>query len=845
MSHVSRKFTLPVFCCGLLMLLSAAIAGAATPVFDIPYLKNVRIDGHADDWGKAGFRVDAMCALDGVVKPVSDFDPHFCVAWNEQGLLLLLQVRDNTVFADTEHDGTWLSDSVEVFMGTAPGSQDFFQTALVTSADPKSPRLRKALFDFRVHKATLPALDAQAADSKTADGYQMEVLLPWANLGITPTLGNEAALQVWVYDVDKMNEWFRAAWYPYGLTYQDTNSAYRVRLARRAGAAQETLAFGQYKTFSRGTVSVVAPGAYAGRAVTVRDGQAIRATGTLALNENGRAMARVQMPIPWTNAEMERYTVWIDDKAQIHQTLFPDPEAYRANKLMFTDLAFQPAVFSGKQFPPCDFSNAQLAEDLLGDYTIDVTFYDGDYHVVTSAEQPGRYGAVVKVTPEHGKPFLRYRTLFRAPDGVDWDAMAENIKVTLPAALEIDAKVAQECAGEVDYAVARRWVDAAYLDSNAAVQLAAMREAKPGQMNADDWYDTNGRAADHRWWLTLKRKLYGNDVAFSTPFVCPAHTEGAAARVVHDGTPAEAGVQPDAAGKIDAVCRQWAEKGGEGCGVCVVRHGVIVLHQAYGMRDGKPMTVNDASGMASVTKLINGTLLMMLIDQRRVQLDDPVAKYLPAFSGIQAKTPLTLRHLYTHTSGYAGLWGEWDNDLDQITAPYAPYLKVGLKMDYTNVGYDLGALVIEQVCGETLTDCYRHHLLDPLACTHTLAHGGAYGTASAPLDMAKIGQLLLNKGAYGEYRFFSEATFQQMTPHPLPGVVAGSLDVRWGIGTLEPQGITGLSKSAFGHTGSTSCFLYVDPENDLVISVTRNDAGKDYETYRQQFIDAVVGGLAK
>lgn len=845
-------FTISGWCittlrCGLFLLLACDCLAAwgADPVFDIPYLPHIHIDGDAADWGQAGFRVDAMATLEGEVKPVSDFDPHFRVGWNNDGLVLLLQVRDDHVFADTEHADSWLSDSMEVFLGTKPGAYEFMQASFCTGADPKSPHIRKTFYDYRTGLGTpTTTMDAAAADRKTADGYQMEVLLPWKNIGVTPRMGGEVALQVWAYDVDKVNDWYRTVWYPQGRPYMDTRCTYRVRLTRHASAPEEVRVSGVYQTYTRGKVTALAPAVYARRTVSVRDGKAVLGTGTFTLQENGRALATVKTTIPWSKTEMERYTVWVDGKPLAHGTLFPNPEAYRTDATMQANLCFTPSVFQGTKFPNCTFENPQLAEQLLGEYTINTIFYDRDYKVITEAAQPGRYGAVVTVTPEHGRPFTRYRTLYRTPDAVDWDKVPDGISFTIPTAFGFDAKVAEEWAGEAKYYAGRKLGDSIFRDSDLVVLLAGMSEAKPGQAQPDDWYTTSGLGADRRWWLGLKRKLYDNDKTFTAPFTCPVTMEGNAAPVVHGGTAQEAGMQPDAATKIADVCQRWAEGGGEGLGVCVVRHGVVVLHQAYGTRNGKPMTANDASGLASVTKLLNGTLLMMLVDQQRVQLDAPIATYLPAFRGVGGQTPVTLRHLYNHTSGYAGYWGEFDNDLDQITAPSAAYLQPGVKMDYTNVGYNLGAQVIEQVSGEMQSDGYRRHLLDPLGCTGTKANGGAYNTTSTPLDMAKIGQMLLNKGAYGAQRFMREETFAQMLPRRLP-VAGHNAPVIWGIGLLKPPNLASLSQHTFGHTGSTSSFLFIDPDRDLVIAVARNNYGKDFDTYYTQFVNAITAGIAQ
>ena len=93
--------------------------------------------------------------------------------------------------------------------------------------------------------------------------------------------------------------------------------------------------------------------------------------------------------------------------------------------------------------------------------------------------------------------------------------------------------------------------------------------------------------------------------------------------MVREGTLAEAGMKPDAAEKMDAVLTEWAPNDDQAFAVCVVRNGVIVLHKAYGTRDGKPMTVHTKSWMASITKTMSASIMWMLIDQGLVGLDDP------------------------------------------------------------------------------------------------------------------------------------------------------------------------------------------------------------------------------
>jgi CubicO group peptidase (beta-lactamase class C family) len=107
----------------------------------------------------------------------------------------------------------------------------------------------------------------------------------------------------------------------------------------------------------------------------------------------------------------------------------------------------------------------------------------------------------------------------------------------------------------------------------------------------------------------------------------------------------------------------------------------IVLHAAYGSRDGKPMTLTTKSWMASITKPMSASLMMMLVHQGLVSLDDPVDKYLPALRGLRKENPVTIRHLYTHTSGLEKWPAEWYQDelpdIEERVALAYPLLSVG------------------------------------------------------------------------------------------------------------------------------------------------------------------------
>ena len=102
----------------------------------------------------------------------------------------------------------------------------------------------------------------------------------------------------------------------------------------------------------------------------------------------------------------------------------------------------------------------------------------------------------------------------------------------------------------------------------------------------------------------------------------------------------------------------------------------------------------------------------------------------------------------------------------------------------------------------------------------------------------KIGQLLLNKGSYGNLRFFSEEAFEKMLPRPLTDVIGHPTAHEYGLGLVWCKN-DGLGEGTFCH-GAT---YRIDPENDLVIVMTRNASGKNFAKYYPAFPRAVVAAL--
>ncbi len=534
--------------------------------------------------------------------------------------------------------------------------------------------------------------------------------------------------------------------------------------------------------------------------------------------------------------------IWVDDHCEVPE--LPDhPETVKIKLLIEANINFKPYVFCGDAFPVCDFDRPYKARQWLGPYTIKTTFYDRDFNKVDAPTRPGRYGAVVEVVPEQGPKVTRYRTLCCLPDdrsGYHRFANRPQISVSFPEHFGISPEVARWQSRWISEHLAELFAESTFRDPHSGAFFCGLLESQPSQ--APSGMAESPYAADHQWWLTLKRKLCGMDKAYPHPFVCPTPISGAPAPILRDGSVKDAGMKPDAVEAIDAVCSAWAADSDEAFALCIARHGVVFMEKAYGMRDRTPMTTDTQSWVASITKTLSATLLWMLVDQGVVDLDDPVSKYLPPLRDIHIENSLTIRHVYTHTGGLWCHWGDEWNDLENVIALIYPYLEVARDYNYNGLGPALGSRVVEMITGEGLPQLYQNHLLGPLGCAHTDMHDSYGRGRSVPRDLAVIGQMLLNGGAYGDMRFFSQQTLDMMLPRNIGYILGRETDVVVGIGT-DPLGTDGMSPRTFGHGSASKSTFRIDPENGLVVTMTRNDAGKNFQQYHAQFIQTIVENL--
>ena len=203
------------------------------PDRDIPRL-DVTVDGKAEDWGDGGLKVAHLPGPGGKLRPAKDFDPSIRIGWNQQGILLLAQVKDNIIRVAPKGGTLEQGDRVEIFVTPKRGSSESYRLVIAPEADPESGKARSRFDDYRKTTAG-EKLTADIAAKKAPGGYVVEACLPWKNLKMAPRNGEEFGLQLFIYDDDGRGEKhrFHALWHPAGDPRRDPLAYQTFHLADR------------------------------------------------------------------------------------------------------------------------------------------------------------------------------------------------------------------------------------------------------------------------------------------------------------------------------------------------------------------------------------------------------------------------------------------------------------------------------------------------------------------------------------------------------------------------------------------------------------------------------------
>ena len=288
----------------------------------------------------------------------------------------------------------------------------------------------------------------------------------------------------------------------------------------------------------------------------------------------------------------------------------------------------------------------------------------------------------------------------------------------------------------------------------------------------------------------------------------------------------------------------------------------------------RPMSTDTVFWIASMTKPVTGVAVLMLQDEGKLSVADPVAKYLPEFANL--KTPsgkpanLTLTQILTHTSGLGEASGPAAQsartlaDLVPIWLAAPMQYEPGAQWKYTQSGINAAARIVEVVSGMTFDVFVQKRIFDPLGMKDTTfyptdaqrarlatayaknkdtgvleavpprpefgprdrppqGNGGLYSTAP---DYARFAQMLLNGGTHGGHTYLSAAAMKFLTTSQTGDIPTGFLQTdtygnrganySWGIATCilraPHDGVASmLSPGTYGHGGAWGTQAWIDP----------------------------------
>lgn len=348
------------------------------------------------------------------------------------------------------------------------------------------------------------------------------------------------------------------------------------------------------------------------------------------------------------------------------------------------------------------------------------------------------------------------------------------------------------------------------------------------------------------------------------------------------GSPNEVGLSDKKFDYIEKLVSGWVETGiTPSVTYLVARKGVIVANKAFGKsgpeKDAPDLQLDTIFPLASLSKPITATCIMILQEDGLLDLSRSVSQYIPEFIG-EGKSDVLISHLLTHTPGIideevqkhiqkklesAGI----NNDEIRDKISFEDYLKLGFDtpmwkkpgeaMQYFNYGYSLLGLIVQIVSGKSLQAFAKERIFDPLGmkdtnyavpeslqnrvvnrkaeypgggwfCTQNafVSQNAAGGVYSTTMDMAIFGQMFLNRGKYGKVRILSPISVDEMICNHTAGIPAQYGDQvfpnsNWGYGwnlkcgKVDDSGIL-RSQSAYDHGGFGGVRLLIDPVYNML-----------------------------
>jgi CubicO group peptidase (beta-lactamase class C family) len=329
--------------------------------------------------------------------------------------------------------------------------------------------------------------------------------------------------------------------------------------------------------------------------------------------------------------------------------------------------------------------------------------------------------------------------------------------------------------------------------------------------------------------------------------------------------------------RIPAQMESFVKRGTmAGAVTLIARRGAVVSLEAFGYQDlesKKPMRADTIFDIRSVTKPVTAIGVMILMEEGKLVLSDPVEKYLPEFD--EARKPraspnkITIHHLLTHTSGLPfnrppeieDITIRRDRTLSEAVAflsKQEPEFEPGTQFRYNSSGYAILGRIIEVISGKPYEQFIRERIFVPLdmkdsfffipaekqnrvASIYRRQNGklskweeienysrkakypgpefGMYSTAS---DLTALCQMMLDGGTYQGRRILSRMSVETMTKNQTLHIKSAMTErpayqgLGWGLSGDPMSDFPLTSTGSFGHNGAFGAIIWIDPNKALI-----------------------------
>ncbi len=355
----------------------------------------------------------------------------------------------------------------------------------------------------------------------------------------------------------------------------------------------------------------------------------------------------------------------------------------------------------------------------------------------------------------------------------------------------------------------------------------------------------------------------------------PEERAGVPGDAFPEATPESQGVPSEAVEQLGAVVEGYVDKEyAVGAELLVIKNRRTIFHRVYGDADreaDKAWEFGTLCNIRSMTKPITGVAAQMLIERGQLRLQDPVAKYLPAFDTDDSRE-ITVEQVLTHRSGLPLTVLERVDQFPDLQAQVAaagehgPEFEPGSKFWYSDIGTDTVAAIVEQITGETIDAFVTREILTPLSMNDTfygidesdarfarvaslyVGSGGAWARFwtpnngplypfawgsqtlySSPTDYAKLLAMWMDAGRVGDGSILTAESVQRILTPVSPMSMLGSDErLPTGFRGLEtwygqmsvlhcPAGDVPGDPVVIGHSGSDGTIAWAWPDLDLMV----------------------------